>query len=185
MYPVTDNAKRVTKYRPHLNSIDLTGINFPTPVNQIGRFEENNPTISINIYVLGEKDDMEVIPKYVTKCGKREKHIELLLLTSETNDNSHYVWIKNMSALVCHRSKHKGAVYVCPHCVHPFRTEKAYLNHFDDCAKHKYQKTLFPEPDTDECKLIWRARARKPKGYRLLFMQILNLVWYQSKTNRT
>jgi hypothetical protein len=102
------NAQRVTNYRRYLNSIDLTGIKFPTPINQVGRFEKNNPTLSINVYVLG-KNEKEIIPKYVTKCGKRQKHIDLLLLTS--GDKSHYVWIKNMSALICHRSKSKSMRY--------------------------------------------------------------------------
>jgi hypothetical protein len=121
------NAQRVTNYRQYLNSIDLKGIKFPTPINQVGRFEKNNPTLSINVYKLG-KNEKEIIPKYVTKCGKRQKHIDLLLLTSD--DKSHYVWIKNMSALICHRSKNKNAVFVCPHCV--FSSKKAFDNHFDD-----------------------------------------------------
>jgi hypothetical protein len=75
--------QRVTNYRRYLNSIDLTGIKFPTPINQVGRFEKNNPTLSIYVYVLG-KHEKEIIPKYVTKCGK-----DLLLLTSD--DKSHYV----------------------------------------------------------------------------------------------
>jgi hypothetical protein len=129
------HAQKVLNYRKHMHSIDLTDIKFPTPINQVGRFEENNPLISLNVYMLG-KNDKEIIPKYVTKCGKRQAHIDLLLLTSD--DKSHYVWIKNMSALICHRSKSRKAVLVCPHCIHPFTTKKAFDNHFDDCAKRKY-----------------------------------------------
>jgi hypothetical protein len=87
------HAERISKYRPYLNSIDLTGLKYPVPVNQIARFEKNNPTISINVYTLG-KDGLEIIPKFVTKCGAREKHVDLLLLSSETGDNCHYTWIK-------------------------------------------------------------------------------------------
>jgi hypothetical protein len=139
------DAQRVPNYRRYLNLIDLTGIKFPTPINQVGRFEKNNPTISINVYVLG-KDEKEIMPKYVTKCGKRQIHIDLLLLTSD--DKPHYVWIKNMSALICHRSKSKNAVFVCPHCVHPFTSKKAFDNHFADCAKHKYQAVRYPKEYT-------------------------------------
>jgi uncharacterized C2H2 Zn-finger protein len=107
--------------------------------------------------VLG-KDDKEIIPKYVTKCGKRQKNIDLLLLASD--DKSHYVWIKNMSALICHRSKSKNAVFVCPHCVHLFTSKKAFDNHFDDCAKHKYQVTRYPKEYTQESILMWRSREK-------------------------
>jgi hypothetical protein len=88
LYPAEKHTERISKYRPHLNSIDLTGLTFPVPVNRIARFERNNPTISINVYALG-KDGQEIIPKFVTKCGAREKHVYLLLLLSVTGDNIH------------------------------------------------------------------------------------------------
>jgi hypothetical protein len=77
LHPADKHTERITKCRSYLNSIDLTGLKFPVSVNQIARFEKNNPTISINVYILG-KDGREIIPKFVTKCGAREKHIDLL-----------------------------------------------------------------------------------------------------------
>jgi hypothetical protein len=112
------------------------------PMHNAQRVTKNSPTLSINVYVLG-KNEKEIIPKYVTKCGKPQKHIDLLLLPS--GGKSHYVWIKNMSALICHGSKSKSAVFVCPHCIHPFSSKKALDNHFDDCAKHKYQAVGYPK----------------------------------------
>jgi hypothetical protein len=75
-----------------------------------------------------------------------------------SKDNSHYVWIKNMSALICHRSKHKGASYVCPHCAHPFTAERAFANHFPDCSKQRYQVTNFP--DEEDKMLKWQSREK-------------------------
>jgi hypothetical protein len=53
LHPAT-YAQRVTNYRRYLNSIDLTGMKVPSPICQVGRFEKNNPTLSINVYVLGK-----------------------------------------------------------------------------------------------------------------------------------
>jgi hypothetical protein len=50
------HAQKVFNYRRHLNTIDLTVVKFPTPINQVGQFEKNNPTISINVYVLGKDE---------------------------------------------------------------------------------------------------------------------------------
>ena len=61
LYPTSQHTGRLSKYRSYLNSIDLTGIKFPTPVNLVGWFEKNNPNISVNVYVLG-KDENEIIP---------------------------------------------------------------------------------------------------------------------------
>jgi hypothetical protein len=58
----------ISKYRPHLDQIDLTGLKFSTPVNQATRFEKNNLTISINVYALGQ-EKQEIIPMLMTKCG--------------------------------------------------------------------------------------------------------------------
>jgi hypothetical protein len=105
---------------------------------------------------------------------KKTKHIDLLLLTSD--DKNHYVWIKNMSALICHRSKGKHAVFVCPHCIHPFKSKKAFDNHFDDCAKHKYQAVRYPKEYTQESILMWRSREKNRtitvcylRGFQIVF----------------
>ena len=103
LYSAKKNPKRLSIYSPYLNSIDLTGLAFPVPVYQLTRFERNNPTISINVFSLGD-DERELIPKFVTKCGNREKHINLLLLTSKTSDNCHYCWIKTW-VLSCIRER--------------------------------------------------------------------------------
>jgi hypothetical protein len=63
------HAQKVFNYRRHLNTIDLTGIKFPTPINQVGRFEKNNPVNYPSVYTCSVKDEKEIIPKYVTKCG--------------------------------------------------------------------------------------------------------------------
>jgi hypothetical protein len=57
LHPADKHSVRISKYCPHLNSIDLTGLKYPVPVNQIARFEKNNTTISINVYALGKEDE--------------------------------------------------------------------------------------------------------------------------------
>jgi hypothetical protein len=66
-----------------------------------------------------------------------------------------------MGALICHRSKRKSAVYVCLHCIHPFTVNRAFENHLDDCAKHKYQVTRYPKEYSQESIVMWRSRKRQ------------------------
>lgn len=157
VFPATKNTDRISKYRSHLSEINLTGLKFPVPVSQISRFEKNNPSISVNVYALGD-DENNIIPLHVTKCGIRDKHVDLLMLASQTKDNFHYTWIKNMSGLICRRSKTKKTVFVCPHCVHPFSNEQPFRKHLPDCAKHVYQVTQYPSEDDN--KLKWQSRAK-------------------------
>jgi hypothetical protein len=175
LYPCKKNAERVSKYRPYLNSIDLTGLNYPVPVNRVARFEKNNPTISINVYALG-KDEQEIIPKFVTKCGAREKHVDLLLLSSKTDDNFHYTWIKNMSALICHRTKYRGVMHVCPHCVHRLR-RRGQLRTIYPIFLNTYIKGRYT-PNRDQTKASWNGnRARRRSACLSSFTRTSNRAW--------
>jgi hypothetical protein len=80
--PCQENTERVSKYRPYLNMINLTGLTFPLSVNEVAKFEKINPNISVNVYAYDE-DEQDLIPKHVTKCGKRENHVDLLPLSSK------------------------------------------------------------------------------------------------------
>jgi len=87
------------------------------PVRDIPKFEKQNPTISINILCKG--NDGGYVPLYVSKERGRRHHVNLFLIEGPDN-STHYVWIKNMSHLVCGRTKHHGTTYVCNSCLHPF-----------------------------------------------------------------
>jgi hypothetical protein len=65
-----------------------------------------------------------------------------------------------MSALICSRTKYEDAVQVCPHCVHPFTSARAFADHFPDCSKHVYQRLIYPEPQSDERIVKWKSREK-------------------------
>ena len=84
----------------------------------------------------------QILPVYISKYPPRQRHIDLLLL--KDGENAHYTFIKNMSALVADRTCHKGKTYVCPHCIHAFYVEQAFINHLPQCSARQ-QKIIFPE----------------------------------------
>jgi hypothetical protein len=181
--PPTHNAERITNYYDVEKHVDWRGLKFPVTLAQIKPFERNNPMLNINVYVYEPEivvnpDDLEavslakqaqenadaedtvlvkndIVPVYITKFEKRKNQIDLLLLRE--GDKSHYVLIKSMSRLVCHRTRSKRKVWVCAHCSQPFSSEIVYNRHFGDCSKHLRQKLIFPsEPDNW---LFWKNRA--------------------------
>jgi hypothetical protein len=143
LYPITtfQHSYRVSKYESHKNDAEFSSLKYPVTLPQIREFERRNSGFTVNVYVHCENND--IIPVYLTKHQTRPKHIDLLLL--KNNENSHYVWIKDMSRLVNSRTQHKGRTYVCPHCVFPFTCKQSFDNHFPDCSKHMRQKYKFPE----------------------------------------
>ena len=111
VYPRKNNPQRLNdEMRKNSGKFDWTGIDFPTSLEQIKRFEEQNP-YSINVY----EWDGENVDIISDSEHKNERHINLLLL--ENDGNRHYCWIKNMSALTTSQvSKHKGKRHICDYC---------------------------------------------------------------------
>jgi hypothetical protein len=161
IFPVSYSSDRMSAYIQHSNKLDWTGLRFPVQLNQIRQFERNNTCCTVNVYKFVEADPIkktpvEIIPVYITRHEPRLKHIDLLLLKNEIT--SHFVWIKSMSRLISCRTKKRGRTLVCPHCVHPFKSEEYFVNHFPDCSKNIYQKNVYPTGD--DARLFWKARSK-------------------------
>ena len=140
LFPQEDNPHRQLHYTPHARKISMTGIDTPTPLNQILKFEKIND-LSINVFTY-EKD---VIPLYIStrKPSESNKKINLLLLTD--GEAYHYTWIKCFSRLMAHRTKHTGAQYYCYYCLHGFSSERTLEKHGDLCQRQDPQRIYFPE----------------------------------------
>jgi hypothetical protein len=132
IHPAGKNSERLNKYKEFENELNWTGLSFPTHLGQIRRFENNNTSITINVYIYKPEEGDAIIPVYLTKHQSRSRHIDLLLLSD--GPNTHYTWIKNMSALCAHITNHHATSFICPHCVHRFTDKIAFDNHFPDCS---------------------------------------------------
>jgi len=116
LYTPKYNKERVYNYRAYENKVNVDGLSFPLPLKEIPKFENLNPTISVNVLSL---DDGGFVIEYLSPHRGRQHHINLLLLDEQDEDNDkdedvdatdrdtskrHYVWIKNMSRLVAGRT---------------------------------------------------------------------------------
>ena len=140
VYPREKNGERLNgEMRRNSERIDWTGINFPTPLKQIKRFEKLNP-YSINVY--GWRGG-NVYPLRISE-HENERVIDLLLLTN--GENNHYCWIKRMNALVTSQiNKHEGKRYFCKYCCNSFPTEISLQKHIEYCSKRKAVMVEMPE----------------------------------------
>ena len=89
--------------------------------------------------------------------------MNLLILEDADNPSKrHYVWINNMSALVCHRTKHNGATFVCNSCLHPFMSQRVLDEHIPYCIKHEPQQVVYPYLQNEkECVLKFRSKHKQ------------------------
>ena len=145
MFPVKKNPQRVHKYFKHLDKINLDGIHFPTPLNEIKKFEKLN---KIRINVFGYESKV-VFPLYVSKFNF-DTQINLLLLRDDKK--SHYCYIKSMNRLLNDLSKHKGKNYYCNYCLQRFSSNAYLEKHGEICRNHTPQRVVFPDEDSNHCK---------------------------------
>ena len=66
--PVAKHAQRPSHYTGKLNNFDISGIKFTVTLNQIEKFEQQNPDFSVNVFKLDEQVDKDVkmIPLYTS-----------------------------------------------------------------------------------------------------------------------
>ncbi|RYE18301.1 MAG: hypothetical protein EOP45_14355 [Sphingobacteriaceae bacterium] len=171
MFPAADHACRVSNYKQYENELDFSGITFPVEVRDITKFEAQNPSISINVY-MPNRSGKSVHPLRLTKTVKRN-HIHLLLLMKmkksngdDEIDNSddedvdmssnligthenkmHYCWIKKMSALLGKQmSAHGHKQFFCDRCLNCFSHIQKLEAHRVDCFRKNEYEIEMPLP---------------------------------------
>ena len=104
------------------------GINYPTTFDDITRFEDLNE-VSISVYGIGK--NWNIVKERNGNYNYRNNTIMLLLL--EDGENSHYVYIKDISKLLCLSAKSKDQTKQhCLYCGHYYPIE-LIDNHASEC----------------------------------------------------
>ena len=134
LYPPKHHAERVSHYTNLESNLNLTGLTFPLHPKHIPVFERLNPSISVNVFSLGEQIN-EICVEYRTLEKGRKHHVNLLLLSNETGQR-HYVRITDMSRLIAARTAHNGRSHICYSCLHVFSEAHALKQHEPQCMQH-------------------------------------------------
>jgi len=152
----------LTNYKDYEHSLKVEGLTFPVQTKQIPLFEKLSPSISINVLAF-EENSKGLTVEYPSPEREQEHHVNLLILEDADNPcKRHYVWIKNMSTLVSHRTKHDGATFVCNSCLHPFSSQQYLDNHIPYCIPHEPQQVIYPNPQNEnECALKFPSKHKQ------------------------
>ena len=97
---INSHPERTSKLEPYSNLYNWKGLKFPVPVNQIEKFEKNNPEIAVNVLYLddpkeGKSKGKITILRRSDGNTTRSKVVNLLLITD--GEKSHYTAIKSLS----------------------------------------------------------------------------------------
>lgn len=128
---------------------DFSGIDFPTPLKHIKKFERMNPGVSVNVYGLSKECD--VYPLRI--CDKElADHFDLLLLSDEQSGH-HYCYITSFSRLIGSQvSKHGTKKVFCKRCFQYYQGSKRLeklQNHLNICGKKKPIVAIMPHDSND------------------------------------
>ena len=128
-----DKAERLTKkLKEQVKRFDLSGLAFPTPVSQIGVFENLN---KISVMVLGWDDEKKCVV-YLRKPGRKFKNAAKIFY-----HDGHYSTVKNMSALMREKCKDNASHY----CLYHNRFPEKLNKHIGRCTIEKITIKRMPE----------------------------------------
>jgi len=125
----------------------MDGIQSPVPLSSIGKFENQNLDISVNVLY---HDGDQIIPICMSTFADNRKHKVTLLMITDGNEKFHYLSVQSMSRLITTGARYKHKHYVCNYCLYPFIKEDQLKEHTIMCQQHPSQQIRYPTPSKDD-----------------------------------
>ena len=150
--PKDTHPERIDKdLKSKEDTLNMEGIAYPVDLKDINRFEKQNLDISIS--VLGYSKDERIYPLRISKFTKAKKEDErkhnIVLLLIKNGDNSHYCYVKNLSALLSSQvNKHKSKLYFCLNCLNGYDDPEKLEKHKEYCSEEESIKINMPPPES-------------------------------------
>ena len=134
--PINIHPERISKeLKEQSKELNWEGTEFPTPLNNINKFEEDN-NIGVNVFSADESQKV-----YPIKLTKQSNPMNLFLW------KNHYSVIKDMSRLVSAQiSEGKRRKYICNRCLNALGSDELLEKHLELCSDNDYQRHEYPEP---------------------------------------
>ena len=146
LYPKNrKNTLGVNQYKEHEEKLVMDGIKYPIRIQDINKFERLN-NISVNVFTINE--DEKIFPLRITPSKDLNcHHVNLLYITDEDGERSHYTLIRYLSRLVSSQfNNHNGKKFTCNFCLHACQSEEILKQHKERCSLHNAQRIKLPQP---------------------------------------
>jgi len=89
-----------------MHMLNMDGIQSPVPLSSIGKFENQNPDISVNVLY---HDEDQIVPIRTLTFADNRKHQVTLLMITYGNEKFHYLSVQSMSRLIMTGAKNTNA----------------------------------------------------------------------------
>lgn len=155
LHPVATHRYRLSNYEKYESELKLDGLKFPLAISDIGRFEQMNPGLFVNVFGFdyNEKRNTEnVYPLRVSEQYPAVKTIDLLYIESTDVDEQlrkkgHYTLITDFSRLA-RTSLVADETYkhICKKCINGFTSDESFEKHSHHC-KNGTAQCVTPKED--------------------------------------
>ena len=141
--PVERNRKRITKIlKIQAKKYNWDGIEFPTKLKDICKFENNNE-VNVNVFSFDEESG-KYGRVYTLRLSKTnyEKTVNLFLY------DKHYGVVKDLSRLTSSQLNKQGhKKHLCTRRLNHFKTPESLERHLELCQNHDHQRHVYPNKD--------------------------------------
>ena len=117
------NPQRPSSY-PTNDGLNFTGIDFPTPVSQIDKLERQNLNLAINVF--GWDKEQVIVHRISEKDGNIPR---INLMLTKQGHNTHYSWVKRLTARLYDQSKNSNSKHFCKRCLHGYSRKELLERH--------------------------------------------------------
>ena len=141
LHPREKHSIRINDLKKYENDLNFEQINFPVKLQDITKFEKQNPDLpGINVFSVNENNSVYPLKKNKKDC---QKSIDLFLFSD--GKKQHYSLIKNYSRLVSsqYTSYKSGKKYFCKKCLTCYTKEECLEKHLVYCANNTLYKETF------------------------------------------
>ncbi|XP_057310047.1 uncharacterized protein LOC130648044 [Hydractinia symbiolongicarpus] len=137
---IEKDPQRISKLKHHVDLYNWDGIEFPTSIKSIYKFEANNPDIVVNVLYIDEKR-INILRRSVH--NGRTKVVTLLLITNDKK--THYTAVKSLSRLLGKETlKNRNPMHFYLSCQQGFPTAESRDKHYRYCIDHEAVKITMP-----------------------------------------
>ena len=157
------NPIRTSSY-PTEDSLNFTGIDFPTPVSQIGRLERQNTNLAINLF--GWEGGHVVVYRISEKSGEIPR---INLMLTKQGENTHYSLVKRLSALLYDQNRHNERKHFCERCLHGYSRRELLERHKLECKGLLKSPTRTEMPKEGENKMTFQNYYKQMKAPYLVY----------------
>ena len=159
LFPAQRNGDRPGSY-PRDDGLDFTGIDFPTPLSQISKIEEQN---NLAITVFGWCEGKTVVVRVSEVEDPNTRRIHLMMLTNK--HTTHYCYIKSLSRLLASEYAAGRRIHFCERCLQGFSSERVLNDHLYYCRGVKGRPARVEMPKKGENSLFfenYQNQMKKP-----------------------